>query len=162
MRIISKLERQLEKYVIENKEKHYRIAYSYVKNADDALDIVQESIIKAMISLDNLKNRQYMKTWFYRILINCSLDFIRKQKKVITVDNEILCSYANEFNDTYDDIDLHKALDELPDIYRSIIILRFFEDLKIEEIAEILNENVNTVKTRLYKSLDKLRIIMND
>lgn len=162
MRIISKLEKQLEEYVIENKEKHYRIAYSYVKNADDALDIVQESIIKAMVSLNNLKNRQYMKTWFYRILINCSLDFIRKQKKVITVDNEILYSYANEFNDTYADIDLHRALDELPDIYRSIIILRFFEDLKIEEIAEILNENVNTVKTKLYKSLDKLRIKMND
>lgn len=162
MRIISKLEKQLEEYVIENKEKHYRIAYSYVKNADDALDIVQESIIKAMVSLNNLKNRQYMKTWFYRILINCSLDFIRKQKKIITVDNEILYSYANEFNDTYADIDLHRALDELPDIYRSIIILRFFEDLKIEEIAEILNENVNTVKTKLYKSLDKLRIKMND
>jgi RNA polymerase sigma-70 factor (ECF subfamily) len=162
VRIISKLEKQLEEYVIENKEKHYRIAYSYVKNADDALDIVQESIIKAMVSLNTLKNREYLKTWFYRILINCSLDFIRKQKKVITLDNEILYSYVNEFDDTYADIDLHRALDELPDIYRSIIILRFFEDLKIEEIAEILNENVNTVKTRLYKSLDKLRIKMND
>ncbi|WP_398441907.1 sigma-70 family RNA polymerase sigma factor [Sedimentibacter sp.] len=158
----SKLEKQLEEYVVENKEKHYRIAYSYVKNADDALDIVQESIFKALISLNTLKNPEFMKTWFYRILVNCSLDCIRKQKKVITLDNEVLYSYINEFNDTYTDIDLHKALDELPDSYRSIIILRFFEDLKIEEIAEILNENINTVKTRLYKSLDKLRIKMND
>nr|WP_312814141.1 sigma-70 family RNA polymerase sigma factor [Sedimentibacter sp.] len=162
MRISSKLEKQLEEYVVENKEKHYRIAYSYVKNADDALDIVQESIFKALISLNTLKNPEFMKTWFYRILVNCSLDCIRKQKKVITLDNEVLYSYINEFNDTYTDIDLHKALDELPDSYRSIIILRFFEDLKIEEIAEILNENINTVKTRLYKSLDKLRIKMND
>jgi len=162
VRISSKLEKQLEEYVVENKEKHYRIAYSYVKNADDALDIVQESIFKALISLNTLKNPEFMKTWFYRILVNCSLDCIRKQKKVITLDNEVLYSYINEFNDTYTDIDLHKALDELPDSYRSIIILRFFEDLKIEEIAEILNENINTVKTRLYKSLDKLRIKMND
>jgi len=162
VRISSKLEKQLEEYVVENKEKHYRIAYSYVKNTDDALDIVQESIFKALISLNTLKNPEFMKTWFYRILVNCSLDCIRKQKKIITLDNEVLYSYINEFNDTYTDIDLHKALDELPDSYRSIIILRFFEDLKIEEIAEILNENINTVKTRLYKSLDKLRIKMND
>ncbi|NYB75117.1 sigma-70 family RNA polymerase sigma factor [Sedimentibacter hydroxybenzoicus DSM 7310] len=162
MRISSKLEKQLEEYVVENKEKHYRIAYSYVKNTDDALDIVQESIFKALISLNTLKNPEFMKTWFYRILVNCSLDCIRKQKKIITLDNEVLYSYIDEVNDTYTDIDLHKALDELPDSYRSIIILRFFEDLKIEEIAEILNENINTIKTRLYKSLDKLRIKMND
>ncbi len=162
MRINSKLEKQLEEYVVENKEKHYRIAYSYVKNADDALDIIQESIFKALLSLNTLKNPEYMKTWFYRILINCSLDFIRKQKNIIPLDNETLYSYVNEFNDTYADIDLQRALDELPDNYRNIIILRFFEDLKIEEVAEILNENINTVKTRLYKSLDKLRIKMDD
>jgi len=162
VRISSKLEKQLEEYVVENKEKHYRIAYSYVKNADDALDIIQESIFKALVSLNTLKNPEFMKAWFYRILINCSLDFIRKQKKIITLDNEVLYSYVNEFNDTYADIDLHRALDELPDNYRSIVILRFFEDLKIEEVAEILNENINTVKTRLYKSLNKLRVKMND
>lgn len=160
MRIISKSEKQLEEYVVGNKEKLYRVAYSYVKNADDALDIVQESIFKALVSLNTLKNPEYMKTWFYRILINCSLDFIRKQKKIIPLDDEVLYSYINEFNDTYTDIDLHRALDELPEDYRSIIILRFFEDLKLEEIAEILNINTNTVKTRLYKSLDKLRIKM--
>ena len=158
--MITKLEKQLEEYVVENKEKLYRVAYSHVKNADDALDIVQESIFKALVSLNTLKNPEYTKTWFYRILINCSLDFIRKQKKIIPLDDEVLYSYINESNDTYTDIDLHRALDELPEDYRSIIILRFFEDLKLEEIAEILNENINTVKTRLYKSLDKLRIKM--
>ena len=126
------------------------------------MDIVQESIFKALVSLNTLRNPEFMKTWFYRILVNCSLDCIRKQKKIITLDNEVLYSYINEFNDTYTDIDLYKALDELPDGYRSIIILRFFEDLKIEEIAEILDVNVNTVKTRLYKSLDILRIKMKD
>ncbi len=156
------LEKQLEEYVIENKEKHYRIAYSYVKNVDDALDIVQEAILKAIVSLDNLKNPEYMKTWFYRILINTSLDFLRKQKKIVVVDDEFLSSYDSGKMDEYTDIDLYRTLDELPENYRSIVILRFFEDLKIEEIAEILNENVNTVKTRLYKSLDKLRVKMID
>jgi len=49
-------------------------------------------------------------------------------------------------------------LDNLPEKYRTVVILRYFEDLKIDEIAEILNENVNTIKTRLYKSLEKLGI----
>lgn len=159
---IKNLEKQLEEYVIENKEKHYRIAYSYVKNVDDALDIVQEAILKAIVSLDNLKNPEYMKTWFYRILINTSLDFLRKQKKIVVVDDESLSSYDSGKMDEYTDIDLYRTLDELPDNYRSIVVLRFFEDLKIEEIAELLNENVNTVKTRLYKSLDKLRVKMID
>ncbi len=55
--------------------------------------------------------------------------------------------------DKYTDLDLRRALEELPIEYKSIIILRFFEDLKIEEVAIILDENVNTVKTRLYTAL---------
>jgi len=57
---------------------------------------------------------------------------------------------------------LKAALDNLSLNYRTIIILRYFEDLKLREIAEILNENINTVKTRLYTGLKKLRIQMND
>lgn len=162
MGISRSLEKQFEDYVIENKEKHYRIAYSYVKNTDDALDIVQETIFKAIVSLDKLKNPEYIRSWFYRILINSALDFLRKQKKTIVVDEEYLSSFDCGSVDKYTDVDLHRALDELPDNYRSIVILRFFEDLKIEEIAEVLDENVNTVKTRLYKSLEKLRVKIND
>jgi RNA polymerase sigma-70 factor (ECF subfamily) len=156
------LEKQFEDYVIENKEKHYRIVYSYVKNVDDSLDIVQEAIFKAMVSLKKLKNPEYIKTWFYRILINSALDFLRKQKKLVVLDEGFMSSLDCGIVDKYADIDLHRALNELPYNYRIIVILRFFEDLKIEEISEILDENVNTVKTRLYKSLEKLRVNIND
>jgi RNA polymerase sigma-70 factor (ECF subfamily) len=163
VRIESKLEKQLETFVVENREKLYRIAYSYVKNADDAMDIIQEAIIKAYTSLNTLKNPDYFKTWFYRILINTSLDFVRRQNKIISMDEDTLSFHDDEsFNDIYEDIDLKKALDEMPGDLRSIILLRFFEDMKIEEIAEIVGENVNTVKTRLYKSLRMLRRKMCD
>lgn len=162
MRIKTKLEKQFEEYIIENKDKHYRIAYSYVKNADDALDIVQEAVFKALISLASLNNPDYFRSWFYKVLINTALDFIRKQKKIISVDSEFLSDLDKGRMDTYQDIDLHRSLLKLPEDYRSIIILRFFEDLKIEEVAEILDENVNTVKTRLYKALELLRVEMND
>lgn len=158
----SSLEKQITDYVIKHQENQYRLAYSYVKNVDDALDIVQESIYKAMSSIDSLKNPRYIKTWFYRIVVNTALDFLRKQKKLVVVDEEAFSGYDSSTVDTYPNIDLQKALEDLPDNYRSIIVLRFFEDLKIEEVAEILDENVNTVKTRLYKSLEKLRIKIND
>lgn len=156
------LENQIADYVIRYKENIYRLAFSYVKNTDDALDIVQEAIFKALSSKDSLKNPDYIKTWFYRIVVNTSLDLLRKQKKLVVVDDETLFSYDTGTVDDYPNIDLQKALDSLPDNYRSIIVLRYFEDLKLEEVAEILNENVNTVKTHLYRSLEKLRIEMKD
>lgn len=151
------IRKQLSDHVAANKERYYRLAYSYVKNSDDALDIVQESICKALSSINSLKEPDYIKTWFYRIVVNTSLDYLRKQKRLVIVE-EITCSLDGGETDKYQDIDLHAALEALPDNYRSIVILRYFEDLRLEEIAYILNENVNTVKTRLYKALKKLRI----
>jgi len=155
------LEKQIVDYVIKYKENHYRLAYSYVKNVDDALDIVQESILKAISSKDSLENTNYLKTWFYRIVVNTSLDFLRRQKGVVVSDEESLIQNGPAVIDEYQNIDLQRALEDLPDKYRSVIVLRYFEDLKIEEIAEILNENISTIKTRLYKAIDKLHIKMN-
>lgn len=156
------LEKQIAEFVIKNKENHYRLAYSYVRNVDDALDIVQESIYKAISSMDSLREPSYIKTWFYRIIVNTSLDFLRKQKKLNVVDEETFEGFDSGIMDDYENFDLQTALSSLPDNYRSVIILRYFEDLKIEEVAEILKVNVSTVKNRLYKSLDKLRIKMED
>lgn len=156
------LEEQIANHVVKFKDKYYRLAYSYVKNADDALDIIQESIYKAFSSIDSLKNPSYIKTWFYRIVVNTSLDFLRKRKKEIIVGEEFLFNCNEGEYDSYEDFDLKAALDNLPENYRNIIILRYFEDLKLQEIAEILDENINTVKTRLYTGLKKLRIKMND
>lgn len=156
------LAKQITDYIVENKERHYRLAFSYVKNIDDALEVVQESIYKAISTMDTLKTPDYLRTWFYRIIVNTAIDFLRKRKKVVIVDDETLSGYDMSTEDHYVDIDLQKALENLPVQYRSIVVLRFFEDLKIEEIAVILDENINTVKTRLYKSLRILRIQMND
>lgn len=156
------LREEIADYIIKFKDSHYRLAYSYTKNPDDALDIVQESIYKAFSSMDSLKNPSYIKTWFYRILVNTAIDFLRKRKKLIVVEEEVLLSFDSGEMDNYENIDLRVALENLPDNYRSVIVLRYFEDLKLEEIGEVLNENVNTVKTRLYSGLKQLRIKMED
>jgi RNA polymerase sigma-70 factor (ECF subfamily) len=149
-------------YVIKFKENHYRLAYSYVKNAEDALDVVQESIYKALSAKNSLKDTAYLKTWFYRIIVNTALDFLRRRKKLDVAEEDILINLDGGTLDHYQDIDLKRALDALPTDCRSIIIFRYFEDLRIEEIAEILGENVNTIKTRLYRTLKRLRLEMDD
>ncbi len=152
------LEKKIEDYIIEYSDMFYRLAYSYVKNADDALDIVQESIYKAITSINTLRDPNSIKTWVYRIIVNTSLDFIRKRRREISVDKEFLLNGESGVVDDYPDIDLENALEELPEVYYSIIVLRYFEDLKIREIADVLDMNENTVKTRLYKGLEKLKI----
>lgn len=148
----------VEKFIIENREAHYRLAYSYVRNKETALDIVQESILKALNSIDRLEEINYLKTWFYRIIINTSIDFIRKHQRVTVMEDDVLSIHLPQLEDEMTDIDLQEAINQLPPKYKTLIILRFFEDLKIDEIAEITDQNINTVKTRLYSALKKLRI----
>ncbi|AVX18331.1 MULTISPECIES: RNA polymerase sigma factor [Bacillus] len=144
--------------ITERKEDFYRLAYSYVKNKDDALDIVQESIQKALTSVESVKNPDVIKSWFYKILVRTAIDFLRKQKKLKVMDDETIEFLSRGKEDHYKDTDLHETLDDLPHQYKTIIILRFFEDLKLEEIADITGENINTVKTRLYRGLKLMRI----
>lgn len=148
----------LESFITEHQEAHYRLAYSYVRNKENALDIVQDSILKALRSIDRLEEINYLKTWFYRIIVNTSIDFIRKHRRITVMDDDILVVHLPQLEDEMTDMDLREAIDQLPPKYKTLIILRFFEDLKIDEIAEITGHNVNTVKTRLYRALKKLRI----
>ncbi|GIO29239.1 MULTISPECIES: RNA polymerase sigma factor [Paenibacillus] len=157
-----KMEKLLTRCIKEHKENVYRLAYSYVKNKEDALDIVQDSIYKAMTHIEGLKDPEAVKSWFYRIVVNTALDFLRRNKKVRTMDHETIEIYASGAEDDYANFDLNRTLEELPEKYRSVIVLRYFEDMKIDEVAAVLGENVNTVKTRLYQALRVMRTKMDD
>lgn len=153
-------ENKIKDYIVNNQKSFYKIAYSYVKNEDDALDIVHDSICKALSKINSLNDIEVVKPWFYKILINSAIDYIRKNNKYITLNQD---EFETEYisNDVYSDIDLLQALDKLPEEYKTIIILRYFEDMKIEDIAIVLSQNINTVKTKLYKGLRRLRIKIN-
>lgn len=153
-------ESKVKDYIVENQERFYKIAYSYVKNEDDALDIVHDAICKALQKIDTLKNIEVVKTWFYKILVNSAIDYIRKNNKYVSLSQEDMINEKIS-NDIYSDIDLEQALDRLSEEYKSIIMLRYFEDMKIEEIANVLQQNINTVKTKLYKGLRRLKIKIN-
>lgn len=152
----------VEKYIVENQHAYYRLAFSYVKNKENALDIVQEAIFKALRSIDKLDEVNYIRTWLYRIVVNTAIDFIRKHQRVSIMEDDILEGHLPVMENEMSDLDLQEAVDQLPPTYKTIIILRFFEDLKLEEIAEITGDNLNTVKTRLYAALRKLRVEMGE
>lgn len=148
------MENLINENLIKNYNKYYRLAYSYVHNESDAMDIVQEGAYKAILKSESLKSVEYIDTWIYRIMINEALGFLRKNKRESReIQEEDLIS-----KDTYQDVDLRKSIDMLPPTERAIITLRYFEDLEISQIAEIVDENINTVKTKLYRTLKKLQL----
>lgn len=147
----------LKKYILSDQNKFYRLAYSYTKNSDDAEDVVQEAICKGIAKVHTLDNAEYVKTWFYRILINESLNYIRKNKRYIQK-AEILENASYEDKDIAQSDTVYNAIFELEPKMRTVIILRYYEDMKLTEIAKVTNSNLNTVKSRLYKALDLLKI----
>ncbi|MFE4429721.1 sigma-70 family RNA polymerase sigma factor [Peribacillus butanolivorans] len=148
--------------ITERQENLYRLAFYYVKNKEDALDIVQESIRKALASSSKIKNAASIDSWLYKIIVRTALDVLRKNKKLTIADDETIEYLRSGEKDHYRDLDLQRAMEGLAIKYKTVVILRFFEDLKLEEIAEVLEENVSTIKTRLYKALQLLRINMTE
>ena len=148
-------------FIKNNQEKFYRIAFSYLKNRDTALDAIHDSIVKALQKKHTIKNAEYFKTWFYRILINECLVYLRKNNRIIYFDNISMYTNLHDSQPNISEyIDLYQALDKLPIKLKTVVLLRFFEDMKLEEIAQITSVNLSTVKSRLYKALKVLKINM--
>lgn len=140
------------------KEKLYRFAYCYVKNEQEALEIVSEAAYKAYLSFEKLKNPEYFETWVSRIVINCAMDHIkRKQKYTYMEDSAIEYASKEDSVSLEEKMDLYEALDRLMPEDKSFIILKYFEDQRFKDMAEVLSLPENTVKTRLYRILDKLK-----
>ncbi|WP_018885563.1 sigma-70 family RNA polymerase sigma factor [Paenibacillus massiliensis] len=141
-----------------DKEKLYRMAYIYMGNEEDALEVFQETIYKAFKSISTLQNNQYYSTWMTRILINTALALLRRKQKVIPFSPEILENHASTDNGQLEDqLDLLQALDTLEEKYKSVLLLRFYKDFTIKQIAEILDIPEGTVKTHIHRGLSSLR-----
>ncbi|MBO5033675.1 MAG: sigma-70 family RNA polymerase sigma factor [Lachnospiraceae bacterium] len=150
----------IENALLKNYEKYYRLAYSYVENEADALDIVQESAYKAMKRCENVKEEAYIETWLYRIVMNTSCDLLRRKKRMSECTYDEQAEPPAAGSDIGASLDVHNALQKLDEKERTIVVLRYFEDMKLEQVAAITGENVNTTKSRLYRALRKLRAVM--
>lgn len=149
-------------YILDNQEKFYRLAYSYVRNQDAAMDVVQNAIIKGLEKCYDLKNPAALKTWFYRIVVNEALQYLREYKKeLISADEKMPETVYIE--PAYEkDRSVYEQVQRLPEPMKTIVVLHFYEDLTLKQIAEITKTNLNTVKTRLYSALRKLEKNMKE
>ena len=140
-----------------------REAYIRCKYEEDDKEIVQETIYKAYRNIRSLKEPQYFKTWLSRILINVANDYLRNKGMVDLELDET--SYVKEvvIEDKIEiKIDLYNAIDELEDKYKDAVILRYIDDLKIEDISKILDRPVNTIKTHLRKALKDMKKMLKE
>lgn len=137
----------------------YRMAFVYVKNQNDALDVVQETAYRSFKSIKNLKEPKYFKTWLIRIAISCSMDLLRKKKKVVHLKPELEEMISDDVNegDIILEMTVRDLIELLNEYEKSIIILRFYEDFTIKEVSETLDIPLGTAKTVLYRALGKLR-----
>jgi len=140
----------------------YKTAYSYVKNEEDALEILQECTYRAMINIGKLKNYSFFKTWITRIVINCSLDFINKSNTVCSLNDEVKLEVMNSNISIDEKLDLYNAIDLLRDNYKTVIILKYFNDMTIETISMVMETPENTVKTYLRRAKDSLSKILKE
>ena len=160
----SSMQQQVESQLLASYESLYRLAYTYVKNPDDAMDVVQESAFKAISRSADVRSPAAIRGWLCRIVVNTAMDVLRARSR--QADAEHIPETGQE--DVYQDTDLEKgadlmqALDLLDERERTVIVLRFFQELKLQEIAQVTGENVNTVKTILYRSLKKLKLELSE
>lgn len=142
----------------EQYEHFYRLAYSYVNNAEDAMDIVQESAYKALTSKKKLKTPDHIRAWCYRIVMNTAIDLFRKKKREQIGVEEFLLEEKGEKDRNYEKVEVMELLSNLNEKDRAVLVLRYFEDMKLEEIAMVTSEKVSTIKSRLYRVLKQLKI----
>ena len=149
----------IEDFIKNNINSAYRFAFTYTNNQQDAEDVVSESIIKAINASGNLKDSSKVKTWFFRIVSNTAISYINRNKKVIPFDE---ITDDETYLDSYNFSSLNDVIEKLSKEYLEIITLRYFEDMKLKDISEVIGVNENTVKTRLYKALKILKKEVGD
>ena len=155
----------------------YHLIYRMVRNKMDTEDLVQEAFIKAFSSLASFNQNYAFSTWLFRIAINNTIDFFRKRKlKTLSIDTPIdakdgeisrdlpdssLIPDKNLLNREKNKL-IQEAIDSLPEKYRTPILLRHHEEKSYEEISEIMQIPLGTVKARIFRAREMLKKMLKE
>lgn len=143
-------------WIDENKDRLYKIAWSYLYNHADIEDVFQDTLIKVYENIYTLRNPNYFESWYISILINECRKKLRDKKK------EVLRE-SIDYDEYYmDDYHFFQELNLLDDIYKEVIVLKYIAGYRQEEIASILHIPIGTVKSRIYRGLRELRKLMKE
>ena len=148
--------------VNQNSEKLYWKVRRIVLSHEDANDVLQNVFIKVWSNLQNLQGKSSLSTWLYRIAVNESLDFLRKQKLADKVSADEDVSVASRLmSDEYFDGDevqarLQEAVARLPEVQRTVYNLKYFEEMKYSEMSQILNTSEGALKASYHLAVKKI------
>ena len=148
----------LQQLLKSEKEKLYRMAYTYVKNEDDALEVFQQTVLQAIESVHQVKEPHYFSTWLVRICINKALAFLKNNKKLVYMDEVEERNLENGATaDVAEQLDVSNALDSLPEKFKTALMLRYYQDFTVKQIATVMECPEGTVKTTLHRGLAMLK-----
>lgn len=146
-----------------DKHKLYGVAYSYMLNQQDALDAVQETVSKVWAKRKSLKQPEYFTTWTVRILIRVCMDEKKKKRREVPTAAHQLghAGVQTELSVNTDrKVDMEKLIRKLQPKYRMVIVLKYYRDLTIPDIAELMDKPEGTIRTWLHKGLKLMRLEM--
>ncbi|MET3290150.1 sigma-70 family RNA polymerase sigma factor [Brevibacillus fluminis] len=140
----------------------YRSAYYILGNEHDALDAAQEALIRIYRKIHTFQEKAKFSTWVQRIVSNVCIDEYRAKKEAISIEEHELVipdtqtvEEAVLLQDMSEDI--QRAIGQLPDQYRIVVVLRYLQDFAYQEIAEALDLPLNTVKSYLFRARQQLQ-----
>lgn len=163
--MLSARQRKLCKRLEAERGRLYRMAFAWSHSSDVADDVVQETMIKALNSIDKVKNVKALDGWLFRILSNCFIDFCRKQREEFDIDETLLVE-----RDTPETVHhqhemftaVRKAIASLPFKHRQVITLVDIENFSYAEVAEIIDVPMGTIMSRLNRARQSLKQILED
>ncbi len=141
----------------------YAVAYNILRRRENAEDITQEAFIKAFQNLHQLQDKEKFGAWLAVIASNLARNFLKREKRIVLVDELPEARSGSESNDTEEaairslEVDrIRNAVRTLPPEQYQVIVLQFYHDLKVDEIADLLKIRSGTVKSRLFRARQKL------
>lgn len=140
--------------IMENMQALYRVAFSILKTDDEISDAISNTVVIVFEKISTLKKEEFFKTWLTRILINECYKICNKNKKIIYLEN---CNQGSlSYEDRYSDFEIKNLIKKLDKDLREVVILYYFEDFGIKEIAKMIKIPEGTVKSRLSRARKEL------
>lgn len=152
--------------ISKEKDQLYRMAFMYTRNEQDALELFQETLYKAYKNFHTLNQKEYFSTWIIKIQMNLFYDQLKKQKNhmFIPLDSfhESQLPFIKEDISIDEKIDLLSALSQLNHHNKTVLFLRFYKDLTVREISDILDYPEGTIKTHIHRALKQLKQVIGE
>ena len=154
------LEKQFDYVYNEYAKELYNIAYGFTRNRDDSIDIMQNSYVVLLESNKKFESNEHIKYFLIRVTINESLDLLKSaSKKRVIKNNDVVVNFPETKKEGLP-YDLSEIVNTLPEKYKTIIILHYYDDMKIKDISNVLKISESAVKKRLERARDLIKEII--